>query len=459
MTQVDETGWAVQVVRRTVGAGAPDERDRQKVRLVVADALWQAVAAHDLPVARSALAWARSAAPGRCTIVGSDRGVSAEAAALANAALVHARLTDDAHPGALAHPAAVVVPTALALGQERSASGAEVVRAVAAGYRAFALMAQPAAEAVAARGMRNTAVFGPSAAAVAAACLLGLDGRRGLAALMIAAGSSGGTLQAFRAGSPEWRLQPGLAAQIGIVAARWAAVADEDDLAYPPGALEGPGGLYETFGVHGGGDEFLGGASEDHDGLAGTTFKLHATCGANQVPVEVLAELHADHGFAADDVERIEVSLVRAAYEYPGCNDRGPFTAAGGYLSRPLALAAVVLTGAHPLTAAEIASALADDRLDALTARIHSVPYSDDAGRHPQEATVRVVLRDGRTIVGAGARAIDRLRLPDPHARSRSFAALIGSVAVEIGDRARELPEVDADALMLPLRNLETAQS
>lgn len=454
-------GWAADVVAASVapaGDAVAAERDTAKVRLVVADALWQAVGAQELPVARSARALARTASAGAASVVGVGRGVPAETAALANAALVHARLTDDAHPGALAHPGAVVVPTVLALAEETNAAGIALVRAIAAGYRTFGLLAAPAAETVAARGMRNTSVFGPSAAAVAAADVLGLGPRRTLAALMIAASASGGTLQAFRAGSPEWRLQPGLAAQVGIGAARWAAVADEGDLDYPAHALEGPGGLYETLGVGVRARSRLtvdaGATDAARDGLLGATFKRHATCGANQVPVEVMAELVSGGALSVGEIERVDVTLARAAHDYPGCGDRGPFTAESSFLSRPLALATTVLTGGGALTNEGIAAALGDARLPALVARVHSHVYPDGERRHPQEADVRIALRDGRVLVGNGATVLDRFREPDPHERVRAAQARIGPVAAEISARAAELPHTTAAALLAPLRAL-----
>lgn len=444
-------GRARRIVR---GAAVPlTAADLDKVRLVVAEALWQAAAAGDLPVARSAVHWARASAPGRASVIGSEAPVSAEAAVLANAALVHARLVDDAHPGVLAHPGAVVVPTVLALAQERGSSGDDIVRSIAAGYRAFALAAAPAAEQVAARGLRNTAVFGPIAAAVAASALARLPEQRAVAAVMIASASAGGTLQAFRAGSPEWRLQPGIAAQLGITAMRWAAAADDADLDYPPTALEGPGGLYETLGVVRS-ESDRGAEAGVEDGLAGTTVKIHATCGANQMPLEVLGDLLARHRFGVADVEAVEVELERAGYEYPGCEDRGPFTPASGMLSRPLALAAVLLEGAGPLTADVLERALADDRLagtiDRIRSRVREAPGA--APRHPQDALVRVVLRDGRVLEGTGEPLLDRLRRPDLRGRAEAAARGIGPVAHEIADRAAALPAGDADGLLAPLR-------
>src|SRR6185312_9032308 len=51
-------------------------------------------------------------------------------AALANGMFGHADETDDTHPPSLTHPGTSVVPAALAIGEARRLSGAQVLRAI-----------------------------------------------------------------------------------------------------------------------------------------------------------------------------------------------------------------------------------------------------------------------------------------------------------------------------------------
>ena len=76
-----------------------------------------------LPWSQSVIAHAAATgADGPCEIVGGTRTAPAMAA-LANGASAHGFELDDVHEEAISHPGAVVVPAALALGQELDASG------------------------------------------------------------------------------------------------------------------------------------------------------------------------------------------------------------------------------------------------------------------------------------------------------------------------------------------------
>src|SRR5688572_23197988 len=68
------------------------------------------------------------------TVCVSGLRTSAINAALANGMFAHADETDDFEPVTKAHPGCAVVPAALAVGERDNRSGAEFVRAVAAGY-------------------------------------------------------------------------------------------------------------------------------------------------------------------------------------------------------------------------------------------------------------------------------------------------------------------------------------
>jgi 2-methylcitrate dehydratase PrpD len=71
---------------------------------------------------------------GEATVIGTGLSVPAEFAALANGIAAHADETDDSHLGGRFHPGCGIVPAALAVGEARDRSGAEVLRATALGY-------------------------------------------------------------------------------------------------------------------------------------------------------------------------------------------------------------------------------------------------------------------------------------------------------------------------------------
>ena len=420
-----------------------------KVRIVLGDALALALEARTTPAGRTALGLAATAPSGPATVVGLDHTVATESAVLGNSALIHSLLRDDAHADTLLHPAAVVLPVALALAEETGASTPDFVSAVIAGYEVLAAVAAPVASETAGRGLRNTAVFGPIGAATAAGSVLGLDDERVAAALLIAAGSAGGTLQAFRAGSPEWRFQPGLAAQLGVSAARLAAALDPELLPFPGDALESPNGLYVVL------------AGVDVDAvsriplapraLLEVTHKLHATCGANQVPVAALGSILAS-GVSADDIVRIDVHLSRASFEYPGCEDYGPFHDGGTFLSRPFALAATALAGRGPLGEVQTRAALGDPRLDRLARTVHAHVVPDSELRSSQDAWITVELADG-SVRRAGADDLDDRDLqPDWPAIANRMLAVDSVTGERLSSVLERFPAIEVAELAAALR-------
>src|SRR5690349_16961278 len=63
-------------------------------------------------------------------VMGTNIVTSSVNAALANGMFGHADETDDTHPPSLTHPGTSVVPAALAIGEARRLSGAQVLRAI-----------------------------------------------------------------------------------------------------------------------------------------------------------------------------------------------------------------------------------------------------------------------------------------------------------------------------------------
>lgn len=396
--------------------------EAEKARVVLSDAVIQGlITAHNSfgrqtsPSESSIAAFVDNAPVGDSVVIGHTKLLNLDDAVFVNSALIHMRLTDDAHPYSLVHPGSIVVPTALAIGAQRGVEYDVFVRSLIAGYRTMNDLALPVAGAVAARGLRNTAVFGPGAAAMTAASLFGLNQDRARLALMLALGSSGGSLQAFHGGTNEWRVQPGLATRVGIAAARFAEGASAEDLRRAEHSIEGPGGVYES--LIGDAEKSLNG---ERDGLLEITHKLHATCGANQGAAETFASLQHAHGWTLADIAHIDISLDYSAYNYPGTNSYGPFTIEGGFLSRPLAIAAILLTGDRWLTDNTFRNALDDAQLDHALRCVQSRPREAGEPGHPQSARVTVTLADGTTVGNNGLSVIDALRVPDMDARLAS---------------------------------------
>src|SRR6202165_5672566 len=177
------------------------------------------------------------------TAWGSGRGLPAPLAAMVNAALVHGHDFDDMHSRAMVHISCVTVPAAIALAEQRGASGAECLLALVAGAEVGLRIGDAAPHRFILRGWHGTSVCGTFAAATVAARLMRLDAERTAHALGLAASQSAGIMQGLHDGSWVKRMHPGWAVQNGIMAASLAA----RGFTGPMEALEGSAGLYRVF--------------------------------------------------------------------------------------------------------------------------------------------------------------------------------------------------------------------
>src|SRR5207247_5197930 len=155
------------------------------VKRLVLDHLGCALGGSRTPLARAAADVAVADRGSGATVIGTRRRAAPGPAAFANATAANALDYDDT--GATGHPGATVIPAALALGEVRDRSGADVLAAVLAGYEVWSRIAgaiQPSWERrVRVYGNGVTQTFG---AAVAGARLLGLDTEATLCALGLA---------------------------------------------------------------------------------------------------------------------------------------------------------------------------------------------------------------------------------------------------------------------------------
>ncbi len=181
--------------------------------------------------------------PAEATVLGRAERISAPAAAFANGALVHGLDFDDTHAGGLVHATAIVLPAALAVGEQIGADGRELLTAAVAGYEVVCRVAAGSPHGFHARGLHATQVAGTLAAAAVGARLLRLDAATTANALGIAGSSSGGLLEFLSTGASTKQLHPGSAAMNGILAARLAAAGATG----PVTVLEGPHGIYAAL--------------------------------------------------------------------------------------------------------------------------------------------------------------------------------------------------------------------
>lgn len=155
------------------------------------------------------------------SVIGSDCKVGAVHAALANGTLGYYCDVESHHPGAIMHGAAIVVPTALAVGESRHSNGRQYLAAVVAGIDAacrasYAINQNDLYN----RGFHPSSVCGAFGAAAAAGHLVGLGRERFENALGLTATEASGLLAWASDHTENSRpFNPGIAARNGTTAA------------------------------------------------------------------------------------------------------------------------------------------------------------------------------------------------------------------------------------------------
>lgn len=294
----------------------PDVVARAKVSL--AHNLAMAIAGRAREQVGQAAAKRFWAEPREASLLHDGTQVSVAAAALANAALMHARSQDDTHPGSTSHPGGAVMPAALAVAELQGASGRDFLAAVILGYEALFRIGRDHHEAMTARGFRAAGVLGSFGAAAACARLFGLAGEETAHALGLVAHLAGGLSQVWREGSDEWPFQLGFAAQNGILSARLAmagATAGRE-------ILEGKGGFFRAYA----GDTAVADRSfAPQWGMRDVTVKPFPVCAILQGPLDATVRLARAHDIDAANVASIALTLNPYEADYPGVDNPGPF--------------------------------------------------------------------------------------------------------------------------------------
>lgn len=298
------------------------DRDiREKALICLLDTLGLSLSARTEPTARAAVALAECVERGGARAWISGAPLSAADAAFANGVAAHAHFQDDTDHDSWTHPGSLVPPAVVALGEREGASLADVLAAMVAGYSTINWLGREeiVARRLIGRGFRTSPTFGTIAAAAGGAALLGLDARRAASAVSIAASMTGGTLEPVRAGSDEWRVQNGRAAQGGLIAAYLAG----QGVAGAPQALDGPKGFLATVA---GMDETPAVWATPPDPAAMRTImaKPYATLGDNMPAAMAAQKLHGE-GVDPGAIEAIEVTLWEPYTNYPGTNFKGPY--------------------------------------------------------------------------------------------------------------------------------------
>lgn len=333
----------------------------------------------------------RQLGSGPCGVIGGgDRVYSPAHAAMISAAFAHAVELDDGHRNAGCHAGAVVVPTAMVLGQALGRSGKEVVTAVALGYEVVYRIASHVNPEQISKGFHPSSNCGAFGAAAVAGKLMGLDGEQLANALGQAGMLASGTMEATKSGQRSKCVQVGNAAYNGVLAALLARTGMEGCLS----ALEGPSGLFATQSEGVDAEDVCRGLGEVWS-IGDTYNKLYPCCRHAQPGIEAAMDLSAEHHIRPEDVERVWIGTHQVAYDLTG-SIKAPKNAGEAKFS--LAYGTAVALREHCFGVAHLTEpSFTDAGTLALARRVSVTVDPDVQAVYPRKrgAKVKITLKDG----------------------------------------------------------------
>ncbi len=370
--------WAF--VQRARGLDAAIER---KTRVHCADNLGIAIAARAISPIAVQLSQA----------LGGAQALSPASFAFGASAHSHMLDFDDVHDMARVHPTAVTMPAALAVLPLSSASGAELLEAVALGNELacrFGMIWLPSGGG-AGSDWFLTQLFGYFSAALSASLVLGLDAATTQSAIGLAyMQAAGGKEAGVGAGGTARAIYPAFAAMGGVQAALLA----RSGVKGPPTALDGKAGFFHLyFGRQLDEGQLARLLSSDTWMWADTRFKLWPCC-RHSHPYVVAAQALGET-VDPQDIERVQVSVNTTAAKLctPLEQRRTPQTLQDAKYSIPFLVALALVRREVSLRTLD-ESSFTDPQVLAMAQRVDIVNTGHDEPGMPH-ASITMTMRNG----------------------------------------------------------------
>lgn len=330
---------------------------------------------------------------GKSTIAYYGDKVSPEQAAFANGTFGHGQDYDDTCLKVQTHPGAVIIPVALAMGEEVGASGHQVLKAIAAGMEVMLRVAHSVSPGCLQRGHHTPQATGPFGAAITAGLLLGLDEEQLVNAMGIAGSFSGGLIEYTQSGGSVKRIHTAIPTTAGIRAAYFAA----DGLTGPSTVLEGKKGFCTVY--------------SDTTNLSRLTDRLHERylihevalkyyncCYFIHAPLEATLTLANQHGLAPGAIKNIRVGTSKHGTVHVG-RIKEPHDALGAQFSVQYTLALALLKEIPGLESYEDEN-LWNQEIRQYAARVDVFEDPTCTAEYPENwgSIVEIETTDGKTL-------------------------------------------------------------
>ncbi|MEE9181534.1 MAG: MmgE/PrpD family protein, partial [candidate division NC10 bacterium] len=246
----------------------------------------------------------------QATLIPDGSKTSCHLAALVNAASSHVVEMDDLHKPSVLHPAAPVIPAALAVAERDGISGAELLAAVVAGYE-VAIRAGEALGPSHYHFWHTTGTCGVFGAAAAAGKLLRLTPEQLVWALGSAGTQSAGLWEFLVEGAMSKQLHPAKAAADGLLAALLA----QQGLTGALQIFEGEKGLGRATSAAPDLARLTEGLGDYPLRIVENSFKTHAACYHIHSTIDAAMDLKARFNLEPAEIRKITVRLYSAGLD------------------------------------------------------------------------------------------------------------------------------------------------
>lgn len=332
-------------------------------------------------------------------IIGIEGKYPAASAAMVNGMIGHVSELDDGHRRAIGHPGSVTLPVALALAETFNVTSKDFLKALIIGYDLFIRMGQsvnPSHYAF----WHTTGTCGAFAATATAASLMKLTEEQTANALGIAATLTSGLVASF--GTHSKALNIGHACQNAVYAASLA----KQGFTGSQDAITGEKGFIRATSRENK-HEILNGISE-RNLLSNTAFfKVYASCGHTNSPLDVMFKMLNAYPLSHENIKSINVETYQIAASLTGelkaeNEDEAKF-------SLPYCLAVAIIFGKVSLQEFE-PDILSNPEVRKLAEKVKVVESPEATANFPKrQARVMIVTVDGRTYSDSVTDASDTI--------------------------------------------------
>lgn len=374
------------------------EAARKHGKLLLADTFGVAMSCQNMPHARAV----RNTVLGmksdpQASLWGTDEKADIADAVLYNACLIHGADFDDTHVGGIVHPSAVVVATAVTVGEAIGSNGHDIYEAILCGWEVIVRLALAAKGRFHDIGYHATGILAPFASACITAKLMG-DSVDVLTNALGICGSQSAALQEFlQDGTWAKKIHPGWGCHSAIYALSMA----RGGFLGPKKVFEGKFGMWMT---HCGSADGLDTMFDDlgqvwH--ISEITAKLYPVCHMTHSFIDCMIRAMDENNFGADDIESVECRIESRCYSIVCTPREAKVRPTTDYMMRfSLPYVVAMAATAHGMGTAQVDLKYAEDpAIQALMDRIQCV--DDDTKRNPGyfPGYMTIVLKDGRSFI------------------------------------------------------------